>query len=95
MRRDQRMASITIDVGIQSDLTSCWRNLGNPTRPHGIDGWMAGTLVSQRPLYGKAKMAARPVASAGWVPCLFESETSKFDDVWCGVLERCEREAEE
>lgn len=34
MGSDQRMATIAVYVGIQSDLTSCRRDLGNPTRSH-------------------------------------------------------------
>ena len=82
MRRDQRVASISIDVGIQSDLTSRWRDLGNPTRPHDVDGWMAGTLVSQRPLYGKANTVG-PVASAGYLVCLRVKLASSTSLVWC------------
>ena len=69
MGRDQRVPSIPVDVGIQSDLTSCWRDLGNPTRPHGFQRVDGRDPCITRPLYGKANMAA-PVASAGYLVCL-------------------------
>jgi hypothetical protein len=85
------VASVAIDVGIQSDLSSCWRDLGNPTRAHVLHEWMARTLVSQTVVRKGKCGGSRGLC---WVPCLFESETS-CSRSWCGVLDRCERKGNE